>query len=86
MTTKKMTFGLVSEEKRPIAGKAWTNTGGIAIYDIVNEYHETYVLWKWDYGGSKKERLHKSKVYTEGERPYFKVNGRREFLDEYMKL
>lgn len=83
----KMTFGLVSEDKKkPIAFKAWSNTGGIAIYEIVNGF-EDYVVWRWEYMGSKNDRMHKSKVHynsTNG-RAYFLVNGRREFLDEYMR-
>ena len=39
----------------------------------------------WRYSGEKTK--HKSIIYytTKSDRAYFKVNGRREYLDEYMR-
>lgn len=71
---------------KPVAGKMFSTYGGIDIYDTIYQYGEPYVVWRWNFGKDK-ERIHKSKIYTKATdgRAYFIVNGRREFLDEYMR-
>lgn len=71
---------------KPVAGKMFSAYGGIDIYDIIWQYGEQYVIWRWNFGKDK-ERIHKSKAYMNARdgRAYFIVNGRREFLDEYMR-
>lgn len=83
MTSKPMTFGLVSDQskKKPIAGKATSAWGGIEIIDIEHGIND-FVIWRW----SNESKLHKSRAYYDSKRgAYFKVNGRREYLDEYMR-
>lgn len=68
---------------KAIAVKGMTNFGGMAIYDIDGDY----VKWGYEFG-NKKEKIHTSKIYytVSSGRPYFKVNGRREYLDEFMRV
>lgn len=73
--------------KKAVAFKADSAFGGIAIYDI--EYGiDDYVIWRYEHGESKPNKLRKSKIYytVSSGRAYFKVNGRREYLDEFMRM
>lgn len=72
--------------KKPIAVKATSAFGGIAIYDI--EYGiDDYVIWA-DESGGKAGKMRRSKIYytTRSDRAYFKNNGRREYLDDFMAV
>lgn len=66
--------------KKPIA-----SNGYIAIYDIdygINDYVE------WAYGETANPKIHRSRIYytKNSGRPYFKQNGVRRYLDEFMRL
>ena len=65
-----------------IAVKSTSAFSGIEILDIENG-REDKVIWR--YFGEKKK--HKSIIYftVKSGRAYFKINGRREYLDEYMR-
>ena len=74
-------------KKEAKAIKFVTPSYGLAIYDI--EYAgDTYVIWgiETDKGPTGKSR--RSKIYytKTSDRAYFKNNGRREYLDEFMSV
>jgi len=72
--------------KRPVAVKATSAFGGIAIYDF--EYGtDDYVIWA-DESGGKPGKMRRSKIYytTKSDRAYFKNNGHREYLDDFMRI
>lgn len=63
-----------------IAYRMTSAYGGIEILRIDERKGQVH----WRYGGERKE--HRTQLYysaTQG--PYFKVNGRREYLSEYLK-
>ncbi len=68
------------------AVKSTSAFGGLVIYDF--EYGiDDYVIWA-DESGGKKGKMRRSKIYytkTSG-RAYFKNNGRREYLDDFMTV
>jgi len=70
--------------KKAIAFKATSAFDGISILDI--DDREMKVEWAHDYMG-KLGKVHRSILYTTARsgRYYFKVNGRREYLDDYMR-
>lgn len=72
-------------EYQPIASKQMTQDGGIAIYDI--EYGcDDHVIAGW-VSGDTQDTPRKYKVYyTISGRAYFRRYGRREYIDEYMRL
>lgn len=67
---------------KAIAIKFTSAFGGIAILDI--DQREMKVEWAYDNMG-KLGKTHRSIIYNtvRSGRAYFKVNGRREYLDEY---
>ena len=72
---------------KAIAVKGISNTGGIAIYEIHDGY-EAYVKWRLEYGQKEPGKMRKSKIYytVSSGRAFFKVNGSRQYLDEFMRL
>lgn len=60
--------------------------GGMVIYDFEYGIND-YVIWGYEFDG-KSEKKRRSKVYytTRSGRAYFKNNGRREYLDEFMSI
>ena len=72
--------------KKPVAVKATSAFGGIVIYDF--EYGiDDYVIWANEYEG-KPGKMRRSKIHytTRSDRAYFKNNGRREYLDDFMRI
>ena len=72
-------------EYQPIAFKPMMQDGGIAIYDI--EYGcDDHIIAGW-ISGDMQNTPRKHKVYyTISGRAYFRINGLREYVDEYMRL
>lgn len=68
--------------KKAIAIKFTSAFGGISILDI--DQNQMKVEWAYDDMG-KLGKIHKSVLYStvKSGRFYFKVNGRREYLDDY---
>lgn len=67
-----------------IAYKSDSAFGGIEILDIEYGINDK-VVWRMNHG--KPGKIHRSIIYNtvRSGRAYFKVNGRREYLDEYMR-
>lgn len=69
---------------KAIAVKSISAFGGIEILDIEYGVNDA-VIWRTNYGTPGKTR--RSRIYyTKNGRPYFKMNGHREYLDEYMRI
>lgn len=89
MTTKEMTFGLVSESKKkkakpkrePVGMKSIAGGLGIYIYDIEYGINDE-VIWGW----SNDSRIHRSRIYDDREgNPYFNAGGSRQYLNEFLR-
>lgn len=72
----------MASKPKPIAIKPTSGFGGMAIYDYEYGIND-YVIWGYTIGPEKKRR---SKIYytKTTDRAYFKNNGRREYLDEFI--
>ena len=72
--------------RKAIAVKSTSAFSGLAIYDF--EYGtDDYVIWATE-SDEKRGKMRRSKIYytkTSG-RAYFKNNGRREYLDDFMRV
>lgn len=70
--------------KKAIAFKATSAFGGISILDI--DQRTMRIEWAYDDMGEL-GKVHRSVLYStvRSGRYYFKVNGRREYLDDYMR-
>lgn len=68
-----------------IAVKSDSAFGGIEILDIEYGINDK-IIWRYNHGTPGKK--HTSIIYytVKSGRAYFKVNGRREYLDEYMRV
>lgn len=75
----------VTTMKKAIAFKPTSAFGGISILDI--DQRTMRIEWAYDDMG-KLGKVHKSVLYStvKSGRFYFKVNGRREFLDDYQVI
>jgi hypothetical protein len=70
----------MTKYKKSIASKPCSNWGGIEIMDI----NDDRVIVRDNYG--KPTKAHHSKVrYNANGDPYFKHNGRREYLRDYIR-
>ena len=71
---------------KAIAFKSTSAFGGMAIYDFEYGIND-YVIWGYEFDG-KPEKKRRSKIYytKTSDRAYFKNNGRREYLDDFMRI
>lgn len=68
-----------------VATYCMCNFGGIEILDIIYDI-DTYIIWRFNFGSDKVEKIHKSKVYyAADDRDYFKANGYKIFLNECIR-
>ena len=65
----------------PIAYKPFSNHGGVEILQCNDEH----VLVRDNYGTPSKAHSSKIRFNAKGE-PYFKHNGRREYMHDYLRL
>ena len=61
-----------------IASLALSNWGGLEIVELNDEY----VSMRFNFGSPS--RVHRRKSYTNAKGVYFKINGRRYYLNDFM--
>jgi hypothetical protein len=67
--------------KKIIGSKHLCNNASILIIDVLYGI-EDKIVWKYSF----ENKIHKSKLYTTTtDRSYFLINGRREYLEEYIR-
>lgn len=63
-----------------IAVLALSNWGGLEITELNDEY----VSMRFNFGSPS--RVHRRKLYANTKGAYFKINGRRYYLDDFMEV
>jgi hypothetical protein len=68
--------------KNVIGSKHLCNGASILILHFLQGYTVNRVAWKYSFD----DKIHKSKIYTTAtNRSYFLRNGKREYLEEYLR-
>ena len=68
--------------KNIIGSKHLCNGASINLLYFLHGYTVDRVAWKYSFD----DKIHKSKIYTTStDRNYFLINGKREYLEEYIR-
>ena len=70
---------------KPIATYSICNNGGIEILDFIYDIDD-YVSYCFNFGDTKKRKIHIVKLYSNTKGTYFKANNMRIYLNECMRV